>query len=431
MKIIAYLHCDPHCDPQSEQAPPVWGAAIDRLYEDRDGRQQWGQLLKDCQHDPPDYLLVRQLEDLGDSLQAIGDRLQQLDQLGIAVITTDAMPTVETTEQIVHLLDQLHTLQTQQRSRRIRQGHARNRIKALPPPGKAPYGYLRGKDRYTLDRTTAPVVKDFFEHFLLYGSLRGSVRYLQKKYNKKISASTGKRWLTSPVYRGNLAYHNGAVVVNTHVPLLSREEAAQVDRLLRRNRQLAPRTASAPRSLAGLVQCECQSPMTVTQVTTRHTEHEYLYLRPTSCPRQPKCRVLAYASVLEQTIQRICDDLPRAVAETTMPNLDAVKQGVAAQIAAKQAILTQLPDLIESGVLDDKTAELRSYTLRTEIAVLEATLAQLPPVSLEAIAQTVSIPQFWLDLSEAERRFYFREFIRQIQIVREGADWRVRLEFVF
>jgi hypothetical protein len=50
---------------------------------------------------------------------------------------------------------------------------------------------------------------------------------------------------------------------------------------------------------------------------------------------------------------------------------------------------------------------------------------------LLAIAQLVSIPQFWLDLSEPERRFYFREFIRQIQIHRDGGEWRIAIDFIF
>jgi hypothetical protein len=334
------------------------------------------------------------------------------------------------------VLQLFQVLQDSQRSRRIRQGHARNRIKALPPPGKAPYGYRRGKERYVLDRTTAPIVKDFFEHFILYGSLRGSVRYLQKKYNKKIAVSTGKRWLTNPVYRGDLVYRNRDVVADTHVPIISRQEAAQVDRLLRRNRQLAPRAASAPRSLAGLVVCAaCQSPMTVTRVTAPRKDQEYLYLRPIACPHQlpdhPKCRGIPYTQILDHTIQRICEDLPRAVSGLQLPDMDCIKQELSAQIAAKEAVLEQLPTLTNSGVLDAETAELRAYKVRTEIAELRAKLAQLPPVNLQAIAQTVSIPQFWLDLSEAERRFYFREFIRQIQLVREGKNWDIQLIFVF
>jgi len=158
---------------------------------------------------------------------------------------------------------------------------------------------------------------------------------------------------------------------------------------------------------------------------------EYLYLRPTRCPNTPTCKAIAYEEILQATIERICDDLPRAVAEVNMPDMNFVKQGIGGAIAAKQAILTQLPSLIENGILDTESADLRAYTLRTEIAQLQGKLAQLPPVNLRAIAQTVSIPQFWLDLSEPERRFYFREFIRQIELIRDEGDWTLKLIFIF
>jgi DNA invertase Pin-like site-specific DNA recombinase len=378
------------------------------------------------------------LEELGDSLEEVSDRLTQLEALGIDIIATEQsysssqLSNGDSTDIRANLLKLLSEIQNYQRSRRIRQGYARNRLKALPPPGKAPYGYRRGKDRYILDRSTAPVVKEFFEQFLLYGSLRAAVRYLEKKYSKKISVSTGRRWLTNPIYRGDLGYQNGEVISDTHTPILNREEAAQIDRLLRRNRRLPPRTASAARSLAGLVVCgECQSHMTVTSVTRPRKDQEYLYLRPISCPQHPKCRAIAYEKVLDNTIQRICQELPRAVAGMNVPSLDGVKQSLSSQIANKQDILEQLPALTTSGVLDSETAELRAYKLRTEISQLRSRLWALPPVNLQAIAQAVSIPQFWCDLSESERRFYFREFIRQIEIMRQDKAWDLQLVFIF
>lgn len=435
MKTIAYSYTD----PLLESAPDatIWGWEVDRIYQDLGDRQQLQQLLQDCQSESNDssetYLLVRRLEELGDSVQAVGDCLTELETLGVHLIATeekvgaDNQPLTRS-----DLLKLLRSIQDSQRSRHIRKGHARNRIKALPPPGKVPYGYRRGKDRYIVDRSTAPIVKEFFDNFLLYGSLRGSVRHLEKKYGKKISVSTGKRWLTSSVYRGDLLYQNGEVVSDTHAAIVSREEAAQVDRLLRRNRRLSPRSASAPRSLAGLVFCAaCNSAMTVTRVTAVRKSQEYLYLRPIACPKRPKCRALPYQQVLEQTIQRICEDLPRAVSGAEMPDLERIKQGVSAQIAAKQAVLEQLQPLVTSGVLDVETADLRAYKIHTEISALQAQLAQFPPVNLRAIAQAVSIPQFWLDLSEAERRFYFREFIRQVQISRQEQTWQIQLVFIF
>lgn len=425
MKIIAYTYSDPLLEPAP--AAFIWGWEVDRVYQDLGERQQLWQLLKDCQTEPADYLLIRRLEELGDSVEEVSDRLTQLKSLGIELVATEAEVPLQ-----VNLLQLLQQIQYSQRSRRIRQGHARSRLRASPPPGKAPYGYRRGKDRYILDRSAAPVVKDFFEQFLLYGSLRGAVRYLEKKYAKKISATTGQRWLTNPVYRGDTAYQNGHVISDTHVPIISREEAAQIDRILRRNRRLPPRTASAPRSLAGLVVCgECNSPMTVSRVTTPRQQQEYLYLRPSLCSKQPKCRAIAYEKVLEQTIQKICQDLPRAVAGINIPSTDKIKLLLTDEIANKQDILNQLPALTTNGILDTETAELRAYKLRTEIAQIQAKLATLPPVNLQAIAQTVSIPQFWLDLSESERRFYFREFLRQIEIVRCLEEWQIRLIFIF
>jgi DNA invertase Pin-like site-specific DNA recombinase len=484
MRLLAYLYSDPLLE--STPDPSLWGWECDRVYQDlacydkpgskqvsqqknqlinqptnHHNRPQLQQLIHDCQQEPADYLLVRRLEELGDSVQEVSDRVAELEALEIRLILIEqsdrepfdrgssdgnpaepaqamakAIPMADVRADMLRLIQDI---QASQRSRRIRQGHARNRVKAMPPPGKAPYGYRRGRNRYVIDRSTALVVKEFFDQFLLFGSLRGAVRHIAKKYGKRISPSTGQRWLSSPVYRGALEYKGGDIITDTHEAILAREEAAQIDRLLRRNRRLASRTASAPRSLAGLVTCQrCQSPMTITRVVPSKAVQrnakavkEYLYLRPMQCPERPKCNAIAYEQILQRTITRICEDLPRAVSGVQLPDLEGVKQGIHRAIAGKQAVLTQLPDLVKQGILDEASAQLRAYNLRTEISELQGKLAQLPPVNLVAIAQTVSIPQFWLDLSESERRFYFREFLRQIELDRLETGWELKLIFIF
>lgn len=461
MRVIAYLYSDPLLEPPP--APDLWGWEVEQVYQDfavaaqAGGRPQLKRLLQESAIAPPDYVLLRRLEELGDSLPEVSTCLQALETQGITVIAVEqdyvsaragqpgSLANADTSPEAARqhwqqsMMQLAGEIEQQQRRRSLRQGHARNRIKALPPPGKAPYGYRRGKDRYTLDRATAPVVKEFFDQFLLFGSLRRAVRLLEKKYGKRISVSTGKRWLTNPVYRGDLAYHDGGVVQNTHAPILSREEAAQIDRLLRRNSRLAPRTASAPRSLAGLVKCQaCQSGMKISRVTAPRQTKEYLYLSPTACPRRPHCKALAYEAVLRESITVICRELPDAIARLTQ-QMPPVAEGAETvpihplntQIQQKEAALSQLPPLVSSGVLDADTAALRAYRLRTEIAQLQQQLAQLPPVNLQEIAQTVTIEQFWLDLSEPERRFFFREFLREIQIIREDKGWHIKLDFIF
>lgn len=450
-KVVAYTYSDPLLGTVPEITIP--DGELSCIYQDQGDRQQWQQLLQDAEQETPDRVVVRSLAELGQSLPEVGDRLAALSALQIEVVVLE-QSVLQPGEPCFNLpdpatLQSLEAVRSQHQRQQLQRGHALNRLQALPPPGKAPYGYRRGRDRYLLDRSTAPVVKDFFEHFLLYGSLRASVRYLQKKYSKRISVSTGKRWLTSPVYRGDLEYHTGDVIRDTHMAILSREEAAQVDRLLRRNQGMPPRTASSPRSLSGLVSCAtCGSAMKIGRVTRRGQAEpqEYLYLRPVKCPRSRACAALAYQTVLDQTIQQICQDLPTAVNQAQIPDVDQIRQRLKEQLSQKQSILDRLPLLQQEGILDEQTVALRSYQVRSEMAALQTQISQLPPLNLKAIVQVVSIPQFWLDLSESERRFYFREFIRQIQIRRQDDghqddgqqddgchqhEWQIQLIFIF
>jgi DNA invertase Pin-like site-specific DNA recombinase len=431
MTTIAYIYSDPLLESLTTEI--TWSKSIDRLYRDLGDRQQLEQLIADCQITPPQYLLIRTLAELGDSVTAISNCLEILETCGIEIIATEENYTSSKFQQTLPLELWQQIQQTKQREL-LKRGHARNRLQILPPPGKAPYGYRRGQDKYIIDKSTAPVVKDFFERFLLFGSLRGAVKYLEKRYGKKIAPSTGRNWLTNPVYRGDLQYQNREVIPNTHTAILSREEAAQIDRLLRRNSRLPPRTASAPRSLAGSIVCqECQFSLTISRVTRKNQPQEYLYLRCHNCPRQPKCKAIPYNEVLAKTIQKICVELPKAVANLDLPSVANAQGASNILIQEKQTILKEIGQLIDRGILDRETAALREYKLRGEIAQIQEKLAQLPPPNLQTIAELVSLPQFWWDLSEAERRFYFREFIKQILIIRSDRTprWDLNLIFIF
>ncbi len=448
MDTIAYACIYPYL----EQPPPLsaWGVPVDQVYLDQvlpgHPRPVLQHLLQNCATLAPRAIVVRQWSDLGDSVQAIVDCvalwLQQeievfvLYSLGERGDRSSPPPHLPALPQRLTQLETLWTeadaLYAQIRSRRLRAGHAQNRIQAMPPPGRAPYGYRRGRYRYALDRTTAPAVRGFFEHFLLYGSIRGAAKFLNKTYGKRISASTAQRWLAHPVYRGDCQYQDGHILRDTHTPIISREEAAQVDRLLRRNRRLPAKTASAQRSLAGLVTCAtCGSKLIVSSVTARKSQRCYLYLRPMDCSQAQRCRAISYEAVLQKSIGAIVQALPQAVQRfsTTLP--PSPKAAMLQQIQHKEAALHGLTELVDQGILDTPTAQLRAYTLRSEVAALQQHLSQLPPENLQAVARTLASEQFWQDLTESERRVYFREFIQTIQIIRQENAWDVAIQFVF
>jgi DNA invertase Pin-like site-specific DNA recombinase len=484
-RIIIYCYVD-----------PAIAASLDRsslsklpypIYDDLGSRLAFEQVLDLARSGQLDCILLRSLADLGDSMRSIAQRLQALAETDVTLrilqqplaidrdihhdITgksqsetplqsegaTEFAPEdlerlgLEPSDLLINSsLSEFHpktllatiadyqALAQQQHQRRLQQGHARNRLAALPPPGRAPFGYRRGKDRYTIDRAAANIVKDFFEHFLLYGSLRGAVRFLDQKHHKQISVSTGRHWLTNPVYRGDLAYKTGEVILNTHPAIVSREEAAQVDRLLRRNRSLPPKTASAARSLAGLTACAtCQSKLAITSARSRRSSAPgYLYLRPLNCQlaagQTEKCPLANYDQILQQAITRICRELPDRVDRTKLPDLTSIKGQLQQAMDRKNDILNRIPDLEAQGIFDPISARLRTHQLRAEMGAIQEQISQLPPANLDAIARSVSIPEFWQDLSEAERRFYFREFLTKIWVAYRGQKWKVTgLDFVF
>ena len=434
MRIVAYCYCN----PLLETPPPLdfWGGEVDQIYDDYGDRQQLKGLHQAAQQGRVNYCLVRHLGELAETTTAITEQLSQLEACGVIMVALEQdymTPTApdfpNTRQQWTQLLEQIQ--QYQQRRQR-QQRSARQRQQILPPPGRAPYGYRRAAEHYVIDKATAPVVKAFFERFILSGSLRGSVRFLVQCYGKKIAVATGKRWLTHPVYRGHLLYQNQTVVADTHPPLLTRLEAAQIDRLLRRNAPLAPRSASAPRSLAGLVYCErCQSLWTVATVTRPRQSKTYCYLRPKACAEAPKCSAVNYDQVLHQTIDQICSALPQAVTPQGKSPFRQQADQLQTTITEKYRILEKLPSLEAEGILDSQTHQLRRFQIKTEIAALQQQQDQLPPDDLQRILPNVSAPAFWQALSETERRFYLREFIRWIHLDRHPDTWQLHLEFVF
>jgi DNA invertase Pin-like site-specific DNA recombinase len=270
MRVVAYRYC-------ASLGPIEWSSVfaawpIDRFYEDFEManvgdnpafRPQLEQLLRDVRAVATELLLVENWAELADSMEALQQVLSDCGAIGLKVCALASGPPTPNSggaEQIANF----NAIQKELRSRSIQQGHARNRLQALPPPGRVPFGYVRwsSTDRrsllqgYEIDPVAAPIVKALFDQFLLFGSVRGAVRYLKQNFGKVLSPSTALRWLTSPVYRGHLEYSTGDVIRDTHGALMSSDEAAQIDRLLQRNRRLPKRAASSSRSLSGLVVCQ-------------------------------------------------------------------------------------------------------------------------------------------------------------------------------
>lgn len=426
MSTCGYLYTPPYAVLAEEELMWLKAQGADPILHDWGTRVYLEDLLQRITAGSVQTVLLLRLSDLGDRTDEIHERLLYLQQAGIrlSLVNESGIQTPTDPEAWIPLLAEIpHQLQ----SRRLCCRQAKNRLAGKPPPGPAPFGYRRERDRYLPDRKQAGIVEDFFQHFLLYGSLRRAVRFIEEKHHKRISVATGRNWLINPVYRGDLAYGDGTTLRDTHPALLSRTEAAQIDRWLKRNQGIPRRSASAPRSLAGLVKCcSCGSPLRIVQTTPRQGKKNspsYLYLRCQTCRYS-----LNYAEILQEVIQQVCEQLPQRTRQLDEDPFAPARQGIQSQLQTNISVLSQLEALQRSGLMEDHSLAQRRYQLRAENALLSQKLEQLPPPNLPQIAQTLSIQPFWQDLTETERRAYLREFLRSIEVDSSGD---VRVVFVF
>lgn len=439
MRIVAYSYIEPLID--SIPDPQIWGWEIEEIYQDIDTREKLNQLFIDSQDNAPDYLLINSLHELGNSLTEVENNIFKLESLNIEIISlqqdyhSKIFHNITSIQQRKELLKIWQEIESLIKHRKLKKAHAKNRLNILPPPGKPPYGYLRGKDGYIVNRATAPIIRAFFDRFLLYGSLQDTVNYLAEKYNKKISVSTAKYWLNNPIYRGDLNYKNQQIIPDTHTAIITREESAQIERIFQSHRRVKSKSASSQHCLAGLIQCQwCKSNFRVNTVTKRNKSAKYLYLTPVECQKEISCKSINYDLVLQKVIDNICNSFKEIKNQEQMPNIEQIKNYLLTEINQKKIVITQIEKLLEEKILDEETAKIRIYKIKQNIGVLKQQIAKLPPNSLNTIANTLSLPQFWYDLSSSEKRFYLREFVKIIEIIPQNnypQKKDVQLNFVF
>ena len=437
--IIAYIYTNPMIEITPDSF--FWGCEIEAIYQDIGERQQLVKLIRDCEKNAPSYLLIRSLSEFGNSLDEVTKTITVIEELGIEIIAIDEdynsskFKIINNSKTKEKLLNIWNDIRQKIHQKKLLKSHGNNRLNILPPPGKAPFGYLKGKDSYIINRATSSIVRDFFEHFLLYSSVSDSVRYLAKKYDKKIALSTAINWLKNPVYRGDLNYKNKEIISDTHTPIISREEGAQIDRILKSHRLVKPRSASANYSLAGLLRCQqCESSFRISKVKNKKYPEKYLYLIPTKCQGNCNYKSVKYDLVFSEVINKICRDFPLLSKNTNSPDSRVIKQQLETKIKENEDILNKLKTLEIEKILDKETTSLRSYKINLEIGQLKQQIAQLPPDNLEKIAVAISNPQFWYDLSAIECRFYLREFIKVIKINSVNKEEKyidITLEFIF
>lgn len=157
--------------------------------------------------------------------------------------------------------------------------------KGQPISGNVPVGYKietneNGEKKVVIDEETAPLIRDFFEHFKMYHSIRAAGRFCNEKYDAERSYSFYARLLTKEIYcgmyRGNVDFCDG---------YMTREEWEHLQELKHRVVKTSPRNHIY--LFSALVQCPvCKKHLTVNSTDKYGKKgflRRYVYYR---CPNE-------------------------------------------------------------------------------------------------------------------------------------------------
>ena len=127
---VAYIYHDPILESVTE--PIDWEIDVQNLYVDLGDRQALGRLMQLVNQGAIHTLLIRQIRDLGDSIESILHVLNQLEHAKVALRVMQGDLPKGIDPNWIQQLQWLQELNQDQHRQAIQKGHARNRLAALP-----------------------------------------------------------------------------------------------------------------------------------------------------------------------------------------------------------------------------------------------------------------------------------------------------------
>lgn len=302
-------------------------------------------------------------------------------------------------------------------SLRIKGGLNERRRLNLPCRGRAPWGYQLNADRTALE--PHPLEWPRATTFLRY--LRGTGWRMNTALDQWAAAGNGdiplhscravKAWLTNPILRGGLGYHQKAnhrfeqIVWDTHEPLLTHSEYASIERQLEANRRMWGRHSQhKQRLLTSLCRCgHCSKAMSYAGSRTIPA----VVCRSRGCPQQYKStHESLIAGAIAHTLADHAEALVSHAPQSESPETLALIKAITSLEALND------PDLDE--VIEVKRARLAALRLK-------------PLIEPEILA-ALRDPGLYEHASYDELAVLFHRFVAQVVVTNQAVE-RVVLRF--
>lgn len=283
--------------------------------------------------------------------------------------------------------------------------------------GSCPFGYrVNEEKRLEIVPEEAGIVQDAFNHFESTVSQRGTVKHIRETYGVNWCQATFQRMLSESLYTG--IYDRGGRKNENFCPtIISREQFAKVQSLLKRNARSAP--SGRVYIFTSILKCaECNHNLVGYQT------REYYYYRCNQHFQRGKCK--HNKSVREDMIEKwlfdnLESELNRVRLEWEVKAAEKKKAALRTDKAALKRKLTKLKELYVNELID-----IEEY--KKDYEIYTAALRQLPepaaeaPPDFEAVEKLLQadFKNIYESLTREEKRTLWRSVISEIRIDSEN-----------
>lgn len=376
--------------------------------EDRDELQR---MLADVREHKIDLIIVTKLDRLYRSIRHYLNLQDTLDKCGVNWLAIWEPIYDTTTPQgrlIINQMMSIAQFEAEQTGQRIRQVQAYKVSKGEVISGAVPPGFsIVGKK--LVPNNDAPIVKEVFEYFSLYGNLRKTLRHFDHTGIFPRTSHAFKNMMRCTKYAGFFRDNP-----NYCEPIISRELYDDVQRKLTMNVKFSQKHIYL---FSGLIKCaECGRVMNAGM----YTGHGYAYKRYRCRGKYTSGAITCENSktVFENTLEKHLLDHVREELQGYIFKAESEQKQSKSNAKRKASIKAKLKKLKELYINDLITLDEYKQDKAAYEAELEALQEDEPVKDLTALNELLSQPfeKIYETFTEEQKRFFWRSIIKEITI---------------
>lgn len=394
-----------------------------------DTREKFNELLKLVTQGKVREIIITRIDRLGRSGITLGQAMKLFEDNNVKLRILDAP--VDASSPFgwhsIHGMIGMAEFESRMLSQRVNHGMAY--FRQQQKIAKELFGYILVDQKLILDRETLPIAREIIKKLLAGFSYGAVSKWLFTEHNIKFSLSGLRHWINNPHILGHTRYFSDieqrrnkkprspVIHFNTHEPIATAEEIAQIQTNVKNKRKLSEKTTKNY-PLKGLLRCnECGGGMyrivtkfkSGTQYVrcTKHAQGNHF------CTNKITARL---ENILKQTIEILSTEATSVVKEIES-NIEVVQQSdhlvkLQRELAGAESLNSTNPAIL-AAIAD----------LKTQIFLEENKLKH--PTKIDAterfeILRSVSQATFWDSLSEEKAQRFFAVLIETVFVDSSG-----------